>query len=217
MAEVYGYESGQDEISTKQRILSCAVNLFAVKGYTETSIRELADAAGLKGASIYSHFPSKNAILEDILEDYSVHNSGTFNREVAVAKLKKDSSIDGIADCFTLIFEEGKKEYYVKVLSVLLQEQHRNLIIHDFVADQIILRAERDVMAVFEILKDLNVIRKDADPDPWAKIHSSLLYAYSSRMMLGIGDNSPDYSGPGMADLVKFMLTMMLSTYANNG
>ena len=202
-----------EEISTKQKIIICAVKLFARKGYTETTIRELADAAGLKGASIYNHFPSKNAILEYILEDYSAYNSSMFNEEAARAKLKENPTTDGIMDCLTLSFPEDMTDYYLKVLCVLLQEQYRNPLIHDFVSNEVILGGERVIKMVFKTLKDLKVIHQDADIDPWAKIHSSLLYTFSSRMHLGIGDTSPDFIGMGMMDLLRFQINLLLTTY----
>jgi AcrR family transcriptional regulator len=207
----------KDELSTKQKILTGAVNLFAVKGYTETSIRELADAVGLKGGSIYNHFRSKNAILQYILEDYSTLNSGTFNEEEIRAKLREDSTVDGIMKCFKLTFPKGKEDYYLKVLCVMLQEQHRNPLIHDFVSSQIILHSEYDVRVIFQILKDLGVIRHDVDFDPWVKTISSLLYAFSSRMSLGIGDKSPGYSGMGLVEVIRFLIKQILSTYGVEG
>jgi AcrR family transcriptional regulator len=205
------------ELSTKQKILTGAVNLFAVKGYTETSIRELADAVGLKGGSIYNHFQSKNAILQYILEDYSSLNTSTFDEEEIRAKLREDSTVDGIMKCFKLTFPKGKEEYYLKVLCVMLQEQHRNPVIHDFVSSQIILHSEYDVRVIFQILKDLGVIRHDVDFDPWVKTISSLLYAFSSRMSLGIGDKSPGYSGMGLVEVIRFLIKQILATYGVEG
>ena len=207
-------ESSQNEVSTKEKILTCAVNLFAKKGYTETTIRELADAAGLKGASIYNHFPSKNAILEHILKDYLKNNANVFDKESIYAKLSKDPTANGIINCLTLAFPEGMSERYLKVLCVLLQEQHRNPLIQDFMANHIILSGENYIKSIFQILKDLKILRHDVDLDPWAKIHSSLLYAFSSRMLLGIGDASSDFSGMGMVDLIRFQFSMLLKISA---
>jgi AcrR family transcriptional regulator len=64
---------------TKQRILDTAADLFAKKGFTETTVRELTKAIGFKNpASIYHHFQSKNAILEHLLNDYTVLNIDIF-------------------------------------------------------------------------------------------------------------------------------------------
>ena len=217
------FDNGQDKISTRQKILDCAVNLFASKGYTETSIRELAAAVGLKGGSIYSHFPSKQAILDYILEDYSALNSDTFNAEAASSTLREHPTADGVLACLRLSFPEGRDEYYLKVLCVILQEQHRNPDIRDFVSKRVILNAEHDISAVLQMLKDMNIIRQDANIDFWMKTSSSLLYAFASRRMLGIGDNSPsipgmesagatNFSGMGMVDLLRYLFDMLLET-----
>jgi AcrR family transcriptional regulator len=47
---------------TKQKIISCALDLFATKGYTETGVREIAANVGIKSASFFYHFETKSAI-----------------------------------------------------------------------------------------------------------------------------------------------------------
>ena len=53
---------------TAERILDVAERLFAERGYAGTSIRAVADAVGIQNPSIYSHFPSKSALYEAVLE-----------------------------------------------------------------------------------------------------------------------------------------------------
>jgi AcrR family transcriptional regulator len=48
------------------RILAAAVDLFARHGYAGTSIRELADRLGMTKAALYYHFPSKEALLDEL-------------------------------------------------------------------------------------------------------------------------------------------------------
>jgi AcrR family transcriptional regulator len=48
---------------TYNTILSVAKNLFVKQGYTATSMRQVAEAAGIGKATIYHHFPDKQAIL----------------------------------------------------------------------------------------------------------------------------------------------------------
>jgi AcrR family transcriptional regulator len=47
------------EESGRDRILSVARDLFIERGFTEVSMQQIADAANLRKASIYHHFPSK--------------------------------------------------------------------------------------------------------------------------------------------------------------
>ena len=50
----------------KQRIYAAAATLFRDKGYTATSMRDLASAVGLEPSSLYSHIKSKQEVLRDI-------------------------------------------------------------------------------------------------------------------------------------------------------
>jgi AcrR family transcriptional regulator len=49
-------------LSSKERILSTAIVLFAQKGYSGLSMRQLAQAVDMSVAAIYHHFPDKNAL-----------------------------------------------------------------------------------------------------------------------------------------------------------
>ena len=67
-----------DRGNTKQEILEAALELFSVQGFEATSISQIAGAVGIRKASLYSHFESKQAILDalvkDILEQYATHS-----------------------------------------------------------------------------------------------------------------------------------------------
>jgi TetR/AcrR family transcriptional regulator, cholesterol catabolism regulator len=52
---------------TYQKILSTAHQLFVQQGYTATSMRQVAEAAGIGKATIYHHFPDKQSILAALL------------------------------------------------------------------------------------------------------------------------------------------------------
>ncbi|MEW6271069.1 MAG: helix-turn-helix domain-containing protein [Thermodesulfobacteriota bacterium] len=54
--------------STATRILDAAEALFAERGFAGVSVREIAGRVGLNQASIYNHFPSKQALYEAVLE-----------------------------------------------------------------------------------------------------------------------------------------------------
>lgn len=53
---------------TRQQILNVAAKRFLEKGYTGTTLREIAAAVGMKAGSLYYHFPSKEALLLEILQ-----------------------------------------------------------------------------------------------------------------------------------------------------
>ena len=64
--------------NTKQEILDAALELFSLQGFEATSISQIAGAVGIRKASLYSHFESKQAILDaivkEVLEQYEEHS-----------------------------------------------------------------------------------------------------------------------------------------------
>jgi AcrR family transcriptional regulator len=55
---------------TRSRILSAAVRLFGEQGYAGTSVRDIAESLGLTKAALYYHFPSKETILDALLDPF---------------------------------------------------------------------------------------------------------------------------------------------------
>ncbi len=53
--------------STKDRILSAALDLFAREGYEAVGVARIARAVGVKAPSLYKHFKSKRDIFDHIL------------------------------------------------------------------------------------------------------------------------------------------------------
>lgn len=50
--------------------LAAALELFSSQGFGATSMREIADRAGMSMGNLYHHFPSKDAIFQELLNDY---------------------------------------------------------------------------------------------------------------------------------------------------
>ena len=57
-----------EKSNTREEIVEAALELFAVNGYEATSISQIADAVGIRKASLYSHFAGKQDILDTVVE-----------------------------------------------------------------------------------------------------------------------------------------------------
>ncbi|MGQ9863141.1 MAG: TetR/AcrR family transcriptional regulator [Bacteroidia bacterium] len=55
-------------IDRPRQILQAATQLFAEKGYPQVSMRQLGQAVGIKSATLYHHFPSKEALLQALTD-----------------------------------------------------------------------------------------------------------------------------------------------------
>ena len=56
-------------MSTRDKIVTESLALFSQKGYDGVSVREIAAAVGIKGASLYNHFKGKEDIFQAIFEE----------------------------------------------------------------------------------------------------------------------------------------------------
>jgi AcrR family transcriptional regulator len=56
----------------RRAMLETAAEMFAEKGYVGTNLRDIADALGMSRPGLYYHFPSKEKLLEAIVEELTL-------------------------------------------------------------------------------------------------------------------------------------------------
>lgn len=97
--------------SRRDQLLLIAAHLIASRGYSATTVRDIADEAGILSGSLYHHFSSKEAILEEILRSFlddllarfqTISDAGldpreTFDELIAYAFVTIDSKPDAVA------------------------------------------------------------------------------------------------------------------------
>jgi AcrR family transcriptional regulator len=54
---------------TREQILDSSLRLFSEKGFARTSVRDIAQSAGITDAAIYYHFASKRDLFEALIEE----------------------------------------------------------------------------------------------------------------------------------------------------
>ncbi|GAA4364186.1 TetR family transcriptional regulator KstR2 [Actinomadura verrucosospora] len=54
----------------RAELLATAAEVFASQGYSATTVRKVADAAGILGGSLYYHFDSKESMADEILSTF---------------------------------------------------------------------------------------------------------------------------------------------------
>lgn len=65
----------RDERSERSRraVLDAALHLFAHGGYRGTSIRDIAQRAGVSTGTVYHHFPDKSALFDALMNEFFEH------------------------------------------------------------------------------------------------------------------------------------------------
>ena len=119
--------------NTKQEILEAALDLFSTQGFEATSVSQIADAVGIRKASLYSHFARKQEILESlmtqVLEQYNKHSIfiHTDWDNAAFAEAKQNLSAEEVEQLvFTQIRYILHDPLVSKVRKMLTIEQFRN-------------------------------------------------------------------------------------------
>jgi AcrR family transcriptional regulator len=76
---------------TRQLVLASARRLFADNGYAATTIKQIADAAGVSAQTVYNAFTSKAGLAQALI-DYTNRESGAeeMARDVAAARTPHD-------------------------------------------------------------------------------------------------------------------------------
>ncbi|WP_405969975.1 TetR/AcrR family transcriptional regulator [Streptomyces sp. NBC_00988] len=77
---------GSGSGSTRDRLLSVAIELFTTQGYGGTSLREIAERLSVSKAAIYYHFRTKEDIARVIVEQIMEVNGGIADRLTVAGK-----------------------------------------------------------------------------------------------------------------------------------
>src|SRR5260221_4268606 len=55
---------------SRRQVLDAALQLFSHQGYRATSVREIAETAGVSTGNVYHHFPAKEALFNTLLDEF---------------------------------------------------------------------------------------------------------------------------------------------------
>ena len=147
-------------MTTKDRILDSALNLFSEKGYDGVGVDLIAENAQLKGPSIYKHFKGKEDILNVLIERVEAYYELNFGLEVNPGTIH--SSIEELVDGsmkriqFTLHDEMIKK-----TRKILMKEQFRNPRIAKLATKYNIDGIQGMYGIIFQKMMEAGIIRKD--------------------------------------------------------
>jgi len=121
-----------DNGSAKQRILDVATEMFSRKGFAATRVDKIALEAGVNKALIYYYFPSKEAILDSLIESFFEEVSATSMTVIqnTVLKFKQSGRMDILPDRFKFAskndlieFLSDSKKYYEITLDNLIDKR----------------------------------------------------------------------------------------------
>nr|WP_313888178.1 TetR/AcrR family transcriptional regulator [Lentzea alba] len=79
----------------RAELLELAARMFAERGYGQTTVRDIADAAGILSGSLYHHFDSKESMVDEILRTF-LDELFTRYREIVDAGLEPKQTLKAL-------------------------------------------------------------------------------------------------------------------------
>jgi AcrR family transcriptional regulator len=86
---------------TRERIHEAGLTLFNERGYTGTTVRELADACDLTPGAIYNHYASKEALLFAIIDRVHDEADAVLSETLRGADRDPPAQLEALAGAFT--------------------------------------------------------------------------------------------------------------------
>ena len=166
-------------MNTKEKIFDVSLDLFSKKGYDSVSLNEIADGVGIKKSSIYSHYPSKEAILMDIFEHLT--NLFEYDELLNSKDLMLSSDNEMLLENPELFYHMGSEaiktmfsdEKNLKIWKLIFIQMHYNEKIRLFFQDEMLVKPLMFWTGFFTILKENEIIKKDCNPELLAKEYYS--------------------------------------------
>ena len=197
-------------MTTKEKILNEALNLFSEKGYSAVYVSDIADAVGIKAPSLYKHFKSKQEIFDSCIEVFSermeqVRNKlrlpDTPNAEINYQTATQETIIEIALNLFDFYLQDDVASKFRKMLMI---ERYNNPKLNELFESLFMDGAVRYEEKTFSELIDAKII-KNEDPHIIAlRFYTPIFY------LLQKYDMHPD-----MADEAKQELTSMVQEFCN--
>ena len=179
---------------TKEKIIKKALELFAKDGYDAVSVGEIAKAVGIKAPSLYSHYPSKQAIFDAIVEDTaSRYEKYTDEIDIHVQDAKKDigvffkvtdeALIKKVRQIFLYSLRDETISRFRRMMTI---EQFRTKELSAVYTERYVERMIRYHAAIFENLIAAGEI-KNENPQTLA-----MMYVAPVITLLGVCDRQPE-------------------------
>ena len=194
-------------MGTKEKILDAALELFSLHGYEATSIGQIAQAVGVQKSSIYSHFGSKQDILDsliqDVTEEFEQHS--TLERKLPSRQFSAEGMVERARQHLTYILHD---ERISKVRKFLTIEQFRNARMANIQTKRIYEDVLKGHTQIMETLMEQSILRQGD-----AAIMAAQ-FAFPISVWLQLCDREPEREAEVMALLEKHIY-QFFAVYGN--
>jgi len=90
----------------RRQLLDVAIGVFAANGYHQTTMNQVAEAAGVTKPVLYQHFTSKKELFAEVLRDLGGRLEESIGKATAVATSPRNQVRAGFVAYFRFVTEE---------------------------------------------------------------------------------------------------------------
>jgi AcrR family transcriptional regulator len=119
-------------LARKELILSSAAKVFAAKGFSSATVRDIADEAEILSGSLYYYFDSKEAIVEEVLVTYLDEMVRGYHAAVAESRAPAEALEKLIARALNALVDNREQLtilqndwHYVRPMAGIAERQHQ--------------------------------------------------------------------------------------------
>jgi AcrR family transcriptional regulator len=194
-------------MDTKDKILQESLKLFSSKGYSGTSMNEIAETVGIKKPSLYFHFKSKTEIFRTLFDDVVKDHLAEVKK--ILIKIDRFSTKEKVYGFFKGYLEYCKNSDYVEFWNRIYYfppAEFRDEI-YDKTAE-----VEKFMENELELMIVNGIKNKELKSDDPKKLLTSYYY-----MLLGFMLSLNDYSGKTIDNDVNRCMEVFWNASKNKG
>lgn len=190
---------------TKEKLFETAIDLFAQKGYSSVSVRDITGKVGVKESSLYNHFKSKDDLLNTILEMFHNEIGKTSFSLDTIEESLNQMDLSGFLQHHALTLKQKNTPLMLKIRKIIYMEQFRDERALDFVLNDIIKKPGEFYEKVFRIAADQGKIKTN-NPEMVATIYQYTALTIFWEMMLREADGENTTQLPKkLLNLIEFV------------
>ncbi len=182
---------------TGERILEAALEMFSLKGYAGTNIRELAASLGLAKSSLYRHFDSKEAVWNTLLDRMNAYYAARVGSPDRLPPVP-ESAEELVWLTMRMVHVTVEDEKIAMVRKLLLIEQFRDERVRDLATAHFLTDMKAVFTPLFSGMMARGLIGRD-DPE-------MLAFAYTAPItaLIHLCDREPQRIPEAMARIEAF-------------
>lgn len=169
---------------TKQKIFMVAAQLFAEKGYSGASMKDIAEKAGIKSASIYNHYSAKELILDDLM-DYYLKRMDVFYTKLDEISVEKSDhqNLEHYLKMLMLTYNSHEVELMYNLTRIVHHEQFNNA----KAADALVGRGYRKYVNAhihfFDRLFEAGLLKKNENNKYYGEIYARISLTFATQFL----------------------------------